>query len=146
MDWLQKIENDPVLAQTLSRFLAAYGLSGLSHAMRDYISMQQEYICKTKTEISKIKIIDINYLTIHTHTIHIYTPHGVYQKYGSLNNEYKILSGYGFLRCNQSTLVAIRKIRTIRKNTILLTDNTVLHLSRNCAPKILMEFSLRSID
>lgn len=144
MDWLQEITKDITLNQTLSKFLTEYGLYGLSHALQLYTDMQQEYICRTKEKISKVKINEINYLEISGHNITVYTNQDIYQKYGSLSEEYKTLSNYGFIKCNQSTLVSLYKIRTIEQDTVILTDNTHLHLSRNCAPKVIMEFSRKS--
>lgn len=46
----------------ISNFLKQYGISGLEQALQFYIDMQQEYICKTKVSISKIRINDIYYL------------------------------------------------------------------------------------
>ena len=144
MDWLQEITKDITLNQTLSKFLTEYGLYGLSHAIQLYTDMQQEYICKTKEAVSKVKIHEIYYLEINGHNITVHTSHGIYQKYGSLSKEYKTLSNYGFIKCNQSTLVSLYKIRTIGNDTVILTNNTNLRLSRSCAPKVIMEFSRKS--
>ncbi len=96
----------------LSNFLNQYGISGLEQALQFFIDMQQEYVCKTKISISKIKINDIYYLKIQKHNISIYTKHDEYYKYGTLNNELKQLSAYNFVKCNQSCLVSIGKIKT----------------------------------
>lgn len=141
MDCFQEIMNDKILIQTLSKFLTVYGQEGLTMALQQYADSQQEYICKTRGSVSKLKICDINYLQIHIHDITVHTCHGTYHKYGSISNELASLSRYGFLKCNQSTLVSLHKIRTIRQNTIIMADHTALHMSRNYAPKIIMEFS-----
>lgn len=126
----------------VSNFIKQYGISGLEKALNFYIDMQQEYICKTKTSLSKIKINDIYYIKIKQHNISIYTEHDSYYKYGSLKNELKTLSAYSFIKCNQSCIVSIRKIKTIRYNEIILINNIKLHMSRNCVPKILGAFSV----
>lgn len=145
MDWLQEITKDQTLHQSFSNFLNVYGISGLSQALQLYININQEYQCKTKEEISKVKISEINYLQINGHNISVHTDQGIYQKYGSLSREYKNLSPYGFIKCNQSTLVSIHKIRTIRQDKVILVDNTVLHLSRNYTSKLIMKFSQKRI-
>ncbi len=122
-------------------FLKQYGISGLEEALQFYIDMQQEYICKTKRSISKIKVYDIYYLKIQGHNIFICTQHGEYYKYGTLKNELKQLSAYNFIKCSQSCIVSIGKIKTIKHNEITLINNTKLHMSRNCAPKILAAFN-----
>lgn len=119
----------------LRNFLDQYGVSSLEEALQFYIDLQQDYICKTKISISKIKIYDIYYLKIQKHNITIYTGHDVYYKYGTLNNELKQLSTYNFIKCNQSCIVSIGKIKTIKNNEIILINNTKLHMSRNCAPQ-----------
>ena len=40
-------------------------------------------------------------------------------KYGTLANELKVLSMYGFMKCNQSCLVSLDKIKTIRRNEVI---------------------------
>ena len=48
-------------------------------------------------------------------------------KYGTLANELKVLSMYGFMKCNQSCLVSLDKIKTIRRNEVILINNIRLH-------------------
>ena len=93
---------DTELQNTISTFLTQYGTSGLKHALQLYINTHQEYICRTRTSISKIYISDIYYMEIQEHQITIYTQHGTYHKYGTLNNELKSLSSYGFIKCAQN--------------------------------------------
>lgn len=138
MDWLQEITKDNTLSKALSRFLSFYGTSGLSQALQLYTDMDQEYVCRTKDTLSLVRIYEISYLEIHGHNITVHTVHGIYQKYGSLNDELKILSRYGFIKCNQSVVIAVHKIRSIQQDTVIMTDNTHLHLSRSCAPRVIM--------
>ena len=44
------------------------------------------------------------------------------------------------MKCNQSCVVAIGKIKDIYSNNIILTDNTKLRLSRNYAQAIIFAF------
>lgn len=125
----------------LQNFLKQYDETKIEEALQLYTNMQQEYLCKTRTSITKIKIYDIYYLKIKAHTITIYTKHDIFHKYGTLNNELKTLSDYNFIKCNQSCIVSLEKIKTIQKDTIILVNNTKLHMSKNCAPKILNAFS-----
>ncbi len=146
MNWIQELEQSESLQSNLTTFLNQYGLSGLEHALQLYTNLQQEYICRTKTSISKINLIDIYYLEIRTHTITVHTQHGSYQKYGSLTDEEKLLSPYGFIKCNQSCIVNLGKIRSICNDTITLINNTQLHMSHLYAPKVLIAFSCNSIS
>ena len=108
-----KSQIDIKLQDTISTFLTQYGSSGLNQALQLYKNTQQEYICRTRTSISKINISDIYYMEIQEHQITIYTQHGTYHKYGTLNNELKSLSPYGFIKCAQNRIVSLNKIRTI---------------------------------
>lgn len=141
MNWLQELLLDRKMKMNLTIFLKHYGIAGLEQALQFYTNMQQEYICKTKTSISKIKLYDIYFLEIQNHNITIHTNHGTYQKYGSLNNELKVLSSYNFMKCNQSCIVSLEKVRTICNNDIILVNEEKIHMSRNYAPKIIIAFS-----
>lgn len=143
MDLLQEITKDNTLSNALSSFLSFYGPSGLSQAMQLYTDMNQEYVCRTKETLSIVRIYEIIYLEIHGHNIAVHTAHGIYQKYGSLSDELKVLSRYGFIKCNQSVLVAVHKIRSIQQDTVILTDDTCLHMSRSCAPKVIMAIAAK---
>ena len=132
---------DKNLQKTITEFLEHYGTSGLEQALLLYMDMQQDYICTTKTSVSKIKIHDIYYLEIMGHHIDVHTEHGTYQKYGTLNNELKRLSPYGFTKCTQSCIVSLHKIRTVLGNEIILTNHEHLYMSRHYAPNVLMAFS-----
>ena len=107
MNWIQKLTQNESLHYSLTAFLDQHGFSGLEKALQLYSNTQAEYICKTKNTVTKIKIDDINYLEIQTHTITVHTEHGIYQKYGSLTNEQKFLTPYGFIRCIQNCLVSL---------------------------------------
>ncbi len=141
MHWLQDYPFNKSQQTNLSLFLKRYGISGLMCAIQSYTDMQQEYICKTRASLSRLKINDIFYLEIQEHTIAVHTQRGIYQKYGSLSNELKHLSPCGFMKCNQSCIVSIRKIQTICNDDIILTNEKHLHLSRHYAPQIIMAFS-----
>ena len=129
------------LRSDILTFIATYGESALQDAMQQYIDNQQIYICKTKSQTSKIKISDIYYLQSKQHNITIHTSHGICKKYGTLSQELITLFPYGFIKCNQSCIVSLSKIRSIQNNDITLTDDTVLHVSRAYAPKVLTAFN-----
>lgn len=136
-----KTQIDPELNATISNFLALYGTSGLKQALQLYSDTQQEYICKTRTSISKINVSEIYYMEIHEHQITIYTQHETFHKYGTLNNELKSLSPYGFIKCAQNRIVSLRKIRTICYNDIILINGSKIHMSKKYAISIVAEFS-----
>ena len=140
MNWLQEITNNKSLYSKLVLFLTSYGVLGLEQALKLYTDMQQTYICSTKRSTSKIPISEIYYIDILGHNITIHTASGDYQKYGTLNKELKALSDYNFIKCNQSCIVALSKIESINYDQIILKNKTAIHMSRNCAPKVIMAF------
>ena len=141
MDWIQELTHNESLCCSLTAFLDQHGFSGLERALQLYSNTQAEYICKTKTVVTRIKIDDIYYLEIQTHTITIHTGQGIYQKYGSLTDEQKFLAPYGFIRCRQNCLVSLEKIHSICDDTIILVNHLQLHMSQRYAPKVLAAFA-----
>lgn len=141
MTCTSKPQIDNKLNDTISNFLAQYGPSGLNQALQLYEDTQQEYICKTRTSISKIHISDIYYMEIREHQITIYTQHGTYHKYGTLNNELKSLSSYGFIKCAQNCIVSLEKIRSICFNDIILINGVKIHMSKKYAISIISGFT-----
>lgn len=138
-----KYQIDNEFKNNLDDFLEQYGILGLKQALQLYRDTQQEYICKTRSSISKIRIFDIYYMEIHEHQITIYSQDGIFHKYGTLNSELKLLSSYGFIKCTQNCIVSLRKIRTICYNDIILTNNMKIHMSRKYAPIVIMAFSFK---
>lgn len=144
MNLLQDLLIDKDLNIFLISFLDEFGISGLKQALQLYTNMEKKYICKTKTSISKINISDINYLEISGHNIAVNTIHGTYQKYGTLKKELDLLAPYGFIKCNQSCLVSLQKIKAINNNTIVLIDNSEIRMSRSCSLKVITAFSFNT--
>ena len=141
MNWPKKYQMDNELENDLSNFLEHYGILGLKQALQLYRNTQQEYICRTRTSITKIHISDIYYMEIREHQITIYTQHGTYHKYGTLNNELKSLSSYGFIKYAQNRIVSLGKIRSICFNDIILINGAKIHMSKKYAISIISEFS-----
>lgn len=141
MTYSNESQIDTELNNTISNFLEQYGASGLKHALQLYRNTQQEYICRTKTSISKLHISDIYYMEIREHQITIYAQHGTYHKYGTLNNELKLLSSYGFIKCAQNRIVSLNKIRTINYTDITLINGMKIHMSKRYALATITAFS-----
>lgn len=80
-------------------------------------------------------------MEIQEHQITIYTQHGTYHKYGTLNNELKSLSSYGFIKCAQNRIVSLGKIRSIYFNDIILINGAKIHMGKKYAFSIISEFS-----
>lgn len=80
-------------------------------------------------------------MEIREHQITIYTQHGTYHKYGTLNNELKSLSSYGFIKCAQNCIVSLSMIRTINYTNITLINGTKIHMSKRYALATITAFS-----
>jgi len=80
-------------------------------------------------------------MEIREHQITIYTQYGTYHKYGTLNNELKLLSSYGFIKCAQNRIVALNKIRTINYTDITLINAMKIHMSKRYALITITAFS-----
>ena len=144
MNWLEKISANDQLYNNLASFLDQYEESGLEKALQLYRTTHQAYICKTKQgkqSITKLNIYDIIYLEIQKHDISVHTVHGTYHKYGSLANELKFLSPYGFLKCTKNCIVSLNHIQSIHGDDIYLIDGTQTHMSRKYASTIIIAFS-----
>lgn len=140
MNWLSKIKNDTEVSEMFETFLDQFGIPGLTQALQNHLDSQCQYVCKTKSCIVKLKIESILYLKIVGHDIEIHTTDEVYTKYGSLAQEAKTLSRYGFAKCNQSVLVSLSKIKTIENDSVILQNGDTLHLSRTFAPKLISSY------
>lgn len=138
---VKKNQTNDELENELSIFLEQYGASGLKQALQFYKDTQQEYFCRTKSSITKIYICDIYYMEIQEHNISIYTQYGTYHKYGTLNNELKSLSPYGFIKCAQNRIVSLNKIRTINYTDIILINGIKIHMSKRYALTTITAFS-----
>lgn len=143
MNWSSKIKNDAEVSEMFETFLEQFGVDGLTQALQNHLDSQHQYICRTKSGVFKIKIEDILYLEIVGHSIKIHTKNDVYTKYGSLAQEAKALSRYGFLKCNQSILVSLSKIKVIEYDCVILKNGTSLRLSRTFAPKLISAYISR---
>ncbi|MDO4296845.1 MAG: LytTR family DNA-binding domain-containing protein [Lachnospiraceae bacterium] len=144
MNWQKEFTNNKLLKDKISDFLDIHGVSGLEQALQLYTDMHQEYLIKNKSSISKIKINDIYYLDIQGHDIILHTASGLYKKYGTLNEELETLSHYGFIKCSQSCMISLSKIKTIHNNEITLTNDDTVHMSKRFAPKVLLAYSVGS--
>lgn len=146
MNNFQDISKNREFKNRISAFLSQYGLAGLEEALNIYEDMQQMYLIKTKSSVSKIRFCEINYIEIQGHHMTIHTEQGTFQKYGSLVQELKLLSPYGFIKCNQNCIVSLHKINEIVQDDIILMDGTSIHMSRNCTPKVLMNFNRQAFS
>ena len=141
MKRIQELITDKNIQRILSGCLEQYSVSDLEQALTAYMEKQKEYICRTKTSISRFYIRDIDYIDIEKHTITFHVKQDTFQKYGTLSNELNQLSSHGFIKCNQSCIVPLDKIKSIYGYNVILHNGTKIHMSRIYAPKVISAFS-----
>lgn len=142
--FMEKMYLSDNILKNLNKFIDKYGNDALLTALKDYDILHQNYIYKTKTSIKKIPIASIDFIEIFEHDINIHTNNEVLVKYGTLRNEYTLLKRYGFVKCNQSILVPINKIKEINGKKITLTTGNIFTLSRSCAFEVICAYTKSS--
>lgn len=91
--------------------------------------------------VDSIPIMTILYIETLNHTSVIVTENG-YREYAvSLKTLTKELQESGFDLCHKSFLVSFRKIQTVRQNELVLTDGTILPLSKHRRKEFLEAFT-----
>lgn len=136
----EKSDHIEEINDMVKNFTKQYGITGLKQALENYVQMNHSYIICTRETITKIRIDEIYYLEIRGHHIYVHTEKEMYRKYGTLNEELKTLSGFRFMKCNQSYLVSLSKIKSISHSEITLINNLRIPMSRKYAPQILLAF------
>ncbi len=110
-------------------------------AMRELFENEKRYTIQTKANILSYNIDDILYLESIKRQICIVTIHGREYFYSKLSAEEEKLAPYGFVRIHQSFLVNMSYIKTIIENSIYLTDDTVLPISKNRKREALLSYT-----
>lgn len=97
-----------------------------------HINLKNEYILISDSGVEKkININDISYLQSDGHYVDIFTINGkevVRRTLNDIEDEYAV---YGFIRLHARYLVNYRFIHSIEKNTVVLTNQKQLPLSRS---------------
>lgn len=116
----------------LQEFITKYGTAGLITALRNFEYLQQTYIYNSNHKTKRIPVSLIDYVEIYGHDITIHTTEGDFNKYGTLKEEYALLSAFGFVKCSQSILIPVTKIKEINKSVLQLMNGTELQITRSC--------------
>jgi len=82
-----------------------------------------------------VPLSKITYIEAQKQYVAIHTEAREYRMKASLSDTEKQLDEY-FFRCQRSFLVNLRYVRRIDRDSVLLTDGTVVPISRGLAPKI----------
>ena len=132
--------------------LGESGLDGMAAAKRYKIKMRLDrvrYLAKSNCVYvmanvngaqMRISSDDIYYVEVITHTLNYHTRDGVYCARGVLKNIEKILAPVGFARCGISYLVNLNKIKSIKKNTLVVGDDE-LRITRGKQKEFMTTFA-----
>lgn len=84
----------------------------------------------------KVSTDDIEFIEVQNHLLLIKTAKYTYEKWGRLKDLEDELSGYNFLKINQSFLVNLKKITSISGNSVFV-ENTEISISRSHKKEIM---------
>ena len=89
------------------------------------------FTVKTASEVRKISLNDIFCFESDRRVLIIHTTKGKISFYGKLDDIQKTLQEKDFIRTHQSFLVNAKKIRSVKKDIVELTDGTVIPVSKS---------------
>lgn len=122
--FMRKIEIQHILPKILTEFFNKMEEENVFHEFRNGAN-------------SKVaKIMDVIYLECNLHKITIKTISGEFEIYGSLKSLEKELQQYKFIRIHKNYLVNPNHIFSIDVKTIMLTDKSILPLSKERKKKV----------
>ena len=110
---------------------------------------RSEYMFKSENGEIYVKSKDIIYIEVHNHDVYLYlsSSNQTIKIYYTLEVLCTILSDEYFVKCHQSYIVGLEYIDTINNDTITLTNNKTIPLSRSRKKEVKSKFQrfMRSI-
>lgn len=98
-------------------------------------------ILKVDKKLVKVLITDIIYIKADWNYVQVYTPNAKLMVLSTMKVMEEVLPN-SFMRIHKSFLINLEHFKSLEGNTIQLTDNTQLHVSRNYKPQLLTRLSL----
>ena len=92
--------------------------------------------------MSKVYLQEIIYVEVRNHKLLFHTERGEIEARGSLGQLETEMSGSTFARCNSGYVVNLRNIKSIEKDTVVMSDGDRLPLSRARKKEFLHQFAL----
>ncbi len=104
----------------------------MNKAMRYIKQHEKQQMVLNTTDDGKVPVLisDIYYIEVVSHYLHFHTKHGVLESRGVMKEIEKQLGSLNFFRCNQSYLVNLAYVKSIRSNEVSVGGDT-LSISRN---------------
>ena len=96
----------------------------------EIINKNAEIMFDTSQGLRKLSINEILYIEVYGHELICHTLNDKFTIKGTLDKLEKILEDSGFVRCHRSHLVNIKKIFTINRIDVVLTNKECIPLSK----------------
>lgn len=99
-------------------------------AFRDALFQAEAVLFSNKTQSYRIAVSTIKYIEIMNQTLSVYTTGSTVSLHYKMEKAEDMLLPYGFLRVHKGFLVNYRYIDRVQRQTLRLTDGTVIPVSR----------------
>lgn len=112
-------------------------------AIKKYRELHCKYIIDNKEEKIVLEYSDIEYIESKNRHVCVHTKDKKqYTHFGKLNDEYKILKDYDFVKTHQSFLVNMNRIENIMKTDVMLDNGELVPISRQLKSEFMEHFNL----
>lgn len=104
---------------------------------------QKKYLTVNQANgVSRVFLQEIIYVEVTNHKLNFHTEQGDIEGRGSLGQLEKDMEGSTFARCNSGYIVNLKNIRSIEKDTVIMSNGDRLPLSRARKKEFLHQFAL----
>ncbi len=104
---------------------------------------QKKYITVNQTNgVSRVFLQEIIYVEVRNHKLFFHTERGEVEGRGSLLQLEKETEGSTFARCNSGYVVNLRNIKSIEKDTVIMSNGDRLPVSRARKKEFLNQFAM----
>lgn len=104
---------------------------------------QKKYLAVNQVNgMSRVFLPDIIYVEVSNHKLFFHTERGDIEGRGSLGQLEKDMEGSTFARCNSGYVVNLRNIKSIEKDTVIMSNGDRLPVSRARKKEFLHQFAL----
>ena len=104
---------------------------------------QRKYLAVNQANgVSRVFLQEIIYVEVCNHKLFFHTERGEVEGRGSLGQLEKDMEGSTFARCNSGYIVNLRNIKSIEKDTVIMSNGDRLPVSRARKKEFLHQFAL----
>jgi DNA-binding LytR/AlgR family response regulator len=110
-------------------------------ALQTYQKAIHHYIITCKEQTVILTVRDILYIETYDRHLRACTQENKYEFAGNIGIEENILLEYNFVRCHKGYLVNMRHISAISKNDFVLSNGTIIPISKHKKNEVLNRFN-----